>query len=344
MNGLVLDAGNSIIKSKTFSGGEVTFPHAMLPISESQYLDVLRSYTDGPPDDFMRINDRCYVVGESAERYGVSQHERGPARYGRDYVGILAAASLAKHYVSSCEVAIFASHPPGHVDYAGGLMSSLLGSWEIEVKGRNLRFFVSYCNTFDEPSGGLMNALLTEDGKGYANPALRGQRILVIDIGGGTTDWIETDETGQIDYGVAHTETLGIDDIIDRFSQAFKARYKNVTKSANRLAPERIREALNTGVFRGGGDALDCHEEAEQARNTLVNLVLRETRSRYGGGFNYDAILLTGGGCGLLHQHIAPELENKNIHLAAAPDELHLANVRGGLKLWRLYKAIGVIS
>jgi len=344
MNGLVLDAGNSIIKSKTFSGGELAFPHAMTPISEPQYLDILRSYADAPPDDFLRINGRCYVVGDSAERFGVSQHERGPARYGRDYVGILAAAAIARNYNTSCDLAVFAAHPPGHIDYADLLMASILGVWDIEIRARSLRFTVSYVNTFDEPSGGLMNALLTEDGTSYANPALRGQRILVIDIGGGTTDWIETDETGQIDYGVSHTEPLGIDDILGQFARAFKARYKNATKSANRLAPERVREALNTGVFRGGGDELDCREEADQARNQLINLVLRETRSRYGGGFNYDAILLTGGGCGLLHSYIIPLLENSNIHLAAQPDELHLANVRGGLKLWRLYKAIGVIS
>lgn len=344
MNGLVLDAGNSRIKSKTFSGGEGDFPHALAVISDAQYFDILQSYPDEPPSDFLRINGLCYAVGEHAESYGVTQTERGPARYRKDYIGILAAAAIAKQYINSCELSVFASHPPGHVGWADTLTASILGYWDIEVKGRDLRFFVSYVNTFDEPTGGLMNALLTEDGTAYANPALRGQRILVIDIGGGTTDWIVCDETGQIDYGVAHSEPLGIDDVIGRFSNAFRARYKKLTKSANRLAPERVREALNTGVFRGGGQALDVHEEAQQARNQLVNQVLTVTRSRFGGGLNYDAMLLTGGGCGLLHEYISPELENHNIHLAADPDELHLANVRGGLKLWRLYKAIGVIS
>jgi len=345
MKVLVLDPGNSIIKAKLLSGGEVVFPHALVPISWAQYSAVCESYNNGEiPDDFMRIGEGFYAIGDSAERFGVTQHERGAARYRRDYIGVFAAAAMARSYRASTELALFVSHPPGHINYAGELMKAVIGRWDVELGGKKISLYAEYVNTFDEPTGGLMNVLLKDNGTQYAAPQLKEKSVLVIDIGGGTTDFVTISAAGQIDYAQAHTEEIGIQEVIDNFTSAFRARYKELTKSKNALAPDRVREAIETGIFRGGGDSLPCQEEAEQARNTLVNRILRVTSTRYAGGFRFDAVLLTGGGSGLLYTYLWDHIQNKNIHLADEPGELHLANVRGGLKLWRLYTAIGVIS
>jgi len=343
VNGIVLDAGNSIIKAKRFSGGEITFPHAFAKLPEAQYKDICASYGDSIPDDFMRIDSSYYVVGESAERYGVLQHERGTSRYRRDYIGILAAAAMARSYMASSDLSVFASHPPGHVNYGDDLMDSLIGDWEIEIGGRVLGFCVEYVNIFDEPTGGLMNVLLNDEGTTYAKSDLKNRSVLVIDIGGGTTDWVVITAKGELDYGLAHTEPIGIADTIDRFTVGFKARYKELTKSSRNLPPDRVRSAIATGIYDGGGQTLDCQEEAAQARDTLINLVLRITRDRYAGGFAYDAVLFTGGGSGLLWRYLESAIENRNICLADDESQLHMANVRGGLKLWRLYKAQRIV-
>ena len=343
MKGLVLDAGNALIKARSFSGGELSFPHAFTMISKSQYDDTVKSYNGDVPNDFMRIGDKFYVVGESAERFGVVQHDRGTSRYHRDYIGVLAISAIARSYSQSTELAVFASHPPGHVNYADDLMNSIGGSWDVEIRQAQLKFNINYMNVYDEPTGGLMNVFLTEDGRQYVSNDFRGASILVIDVGGGTTDWVVVNEAGEVDYGVAHTEPLGISDVVDTFKTSFKARYKELTKSVNVLDPKRIRDAIITGEFKGGGQKLPCEEEAAQARNTLINLILRVTRNRFSGGFNYDAVLLTGGGNALLSGYLWNEIENENIHLASDRNELHMANVRGGHKLWKLYKTIGVV-
>jgi hypothetical protein len=84
--------------------------------------------------------------------------------------------------------------------------------------------------------------------------------------------------------------------------------------------------------------------EARAARSQLVNRILKIYQSTYGGGLSYDAVLMTGGGSGLLYDAIAPHLQNKNVFPADDLESIHFANVRGGLKLWRCYQDLGITS
>lgn len=57
----------------------------------------------------------------------------------------------------------------------------------------------------------------------------------------------------------------------------------------------------------------------------------------------WDTIILTGGGRDLLNEKIKPLLKHGNIMLSDELESLHFANVRGGIKLWRLYDALKVL-
>ena len=46
--------------------------------------------------DYVRVNGKPYVVGESAERHGVLVQRSGSARYTRNYYGVLAVAALPR--------------------------------------------------------------------------------------------------------------------------------------------------------------------------------------------------------------------------------------------------------
>ncbi len=148
------------------------------------------------------------MVGESAERHAIITQRNGAARYTRDYYGILSAATLGRLYDRSREVAIFGSHPPGDVKFRQDLMESVVGEWYVEVKGKELHFRVSYA--FDEPVGGLMNVLLTEDRQHYQHTNINDGRALVIDIGGFTTDWLAVNPGVEVDYSLARSVTIGI--------------------------------------------------------------------------------------------------------------------------------------
>lgn len=346
MSVLILDAGNSIIKAKIARRefGELTFPHAMQPITENEYKTILsRAGKQMPPLDYMRINGQPYVIGESAERHGLVSQRNGASRYTRDYYGIFAAAALGRLYERGGEVKIFGSHPPGDVQFRQDLMSSVVGDWTVEVGGSERKFRVTYANTFDEPVGGLMNVLLTEDGQHYQRSDINGGRALVIDIGGYTTDWIAVNPGGEVDYSLARSAPLGIQRVLADFEESFRANNLKAVKDTAVLPPDRVRKAIATGMFEGGGRKYPCEHEVQEATNLLLNRVGDMYQRIAGGALGWDAIILTGGGSGLLYKRLLPLLNHDRVILAEDLEHIHLANVRGGLKLWRLYEALQVL-
>ncbi len=134
MSVMVLDAGNSIIKAKFAKreNGEIAFPHAMKQLTESENEKIIkRAGFQNQSMDYLRINSKPYVVGESAERHGLITQRTGTARYTRDYYGIFAAAALGRLYDRSREISVFGSHPLGDVNFRQDLMESILGDWYV---------------------------------------------------------------------------------------------------------------------------------------------------------------------------------------------------------------------
>jgi len=346
MSVMVLDSGNSIIKAKIArrQNGEVDFPHAMKQLTESEFEKITnRAGLQNHSKDYLRINGKPYVVGESAERHGLITQRTGAARYTRDYYGIFAAATLGRLYDRSREISVFGSHPPGDVQFRQDLMEAVVGDWTVEIQGKERQFRVSYANTFDEPVGGLMNVILTEDGQHYQHTNINGGRALVIDIGGHTTDWLAVNPGGEIDYSLARSIPLGIQSVLADFEESFRSNNLEAVKDTPVLPPERIRQALVTGVFEGGGRKYPCRQEIEEATSLMLNRVADTYQRIAGGALSWDSIILTGGGSALLYQKLNPVLNHENVILADETECLHLANVRGGMKLWRLYEALQVL-
>jgi hypothetical protein len=346
MSVLILDAGNSIIKAKIVrrERGEAAFPHALKALTEAEYTSILtRAGRHGPPPDYLRVNGQPFVVGESAERHGVPTGRTGAARYSRDYYGVLAAAALGRLYERSQEVAVFGSHPPGDVKFRDDLMGSVVGDWHVEVSGRERHFRVSYANTFDEPVGGLMNVVLAEDGQHYQHTDINDGRSLVIDIGGHTTDWLAVNPGGEVDYSLARSVPIGIQDVVADFVESFRASNLQAVKDTPSLPPDRVRQAIASGVFDGGGREYPCENEAREATSVLLNRIGDTYQRVAGGALGWDTIILTGGGSAMLYERLLPILGHDHVLLADDVDSIHLANVRGGLKLWRLYEALQLL-
>ena len=82
MSVMILDAGNSIVKAK-IANGEIAFPHAIQALTEGEYQKIIsRASINGNSTDYIRINGKPYVVGESAR---VSIHA---LRVEGDYISI----------------------------------------------------------------------------------------------------------------------------------------------------------------------------------------------------------------------------------------------------------------
>jgi hypothetical protein len=314
MSVMVLDAGNSIIKAKITrrENGEIAFPHAMKQLTESEYEKIIkRAGIQNQSMDYLRINGKPYVIGESAERHGLITQRTGTARYTRDYYGVFAAAALSRLYDRSREISIFGSHPPGDVNFRQDLMEAVVCDWYVEVKGKERHFKVSYANTFDEPVGGLMNVLLTEDGQHYQHTDINDGRSLVIDIGGFTTDWLAVNPGGEIDYSLARSVPIGIQNVISDFEDSFRSNNLEADKDTPVLPPDRVHKAIASEVFEGGGRKYSCDREVEEATSVMLNHIGDTYQRIAGGALGWDCIILTGGGSGLLYNRLLPILKHE---------------------------------
>jgi len=222
-------------------------------------------------------------------------------------------------------------------------MQSVIGEWQVETDSSKSNYRVIYANTFDEPVGGLMNVLLTEDGQHYHHAHIGEGRSLVIDIGGFTTDFLAVNPGGEVDYALARSVPLGIQSVLNDFEANFRANNMDAVKDTSVLPPERIRIAIKTGVFVGGGRKYPCEQDVEEATSLFLNRFADTYQWLAGGALLWDTIILTGGGSAMLYQKLKSLLKHDNVMLADSIDSLHLANVRGGMKLWRLYEELKVL-
>jgi hypothetical protein len=93
-------------------------------------------------------------------------------------------------------------------------MEAVICDWYVEVKGKEHHFRVSYANTFNEPVGGLMNVILTEDEQHYQHKDINDGRALAIDIGGFTTNYLVVNPGGKVDFSLARCVPIGIQSVI----------------------------------------------------------------------------------------------------------------------------------
>ena len=91
------------------------------------------------------------------------------------------------------------------------------------------------------------------------------------------------------------------------------------------LPPDRVRHAITTGVFEGGGRKYSCENEVNEATSLLLNRIADTYQRIAGGALSWDAIILTGGSRVLLYQRLLSILNHKCViladEMASAPGE-----------------------
>lgn len=347
---MVLDAGNAIVKAKNKSGYEVQFPHAIARIADSEYTRIkIRNPNLTAADGYMRINGVPYAIGEVARYHKPQPQPKGADRYKPDHYGVIAAATMRMLYnggggaVSPMRLAVYGSHAPRDIDYRDDLMDAVYQQWEVEVGSEVIVYEVVYANAFDEGLGGWANVVLADDASHYRYPEVNQGRVLILDIGGLTTDFIGIRPGGHVDYSVEVSEEIGIKQAIRILDRSVRKRYSAEFKMTDVIDEGRLEMALATGVLAAGGAEWDVAHEAAEARNMILNRVRDAYQDRAGGPLNWDHIIITGGGCGLLVDHLYDLLNHGSIVHADDLDCIQFANVRGGLKLYRLMEERGML-
>jgi hypothetical protein len=351
------DLGNSLLKVEVaLQNGAgraktdcIVLPHAINSISASDFEDVRAQYGAddyGDPNYFM-VDGQAYATGDSAEAYGLVKRKSGIIKYSRDYYGILFISAMLQLAPGGHDnVVVFVGHPPSDVKYRDNQMKAIKGSWSIKTSGRKtVNYRVRYVNTYLEPLGGYMNVMLNPDGETYSDNGIDQGKVLIFDIGGRISSVVPVKQGGKVEYGRQKHADVGILQVIEVLEKGLRDRYHKDFEHTRILEEGRLRDALRTGVFVGGGMEYPCSEEVQKAMSVLINRLAPLYFEDAGGPTNFDHILITGGGGGASHVRLNEELlEHRSVHLAERPDDMHLANMRGAKKLWTLLENSGMLK
>lgn len=326
----VIDGGNAWVKY-IIGESEGRYVHRVAELSPTEYKGAQERFGRTAPLDFIAVHGKYYAIGETAENYRVMARQKR-AKYERDYYGVLFANAIARTFASDPDLLtrglrVVASHASSDFGFRTNLRDSIKGKWAFECGGVKFNFSVSGVETYEEPFGGYARCAFRRGKRGWETP-LYGQAVGILDIGGGTCGCLAVAEDGTVRYNVAYSGENGVNTAMRRLKTELENRYQDFFRQGT---PEekRLRATLMTGVYRGGGRELECHDEVEMSLAPLLNEVMAMYTNQLEGGVNIDALVLTGGGNAILHERVTNMLGFPNIILADTPEDIQFANVRG---------------
>lgn len=333
-----VDVGNAYVKA-VGGAGEARFIHAIKELSVFERDQVQQGIADGLPAGYAIVNDRMYAYGEVARRHvAITRH--GAQRYDRHYYGVLMAIGLALVGASG-QVDLMASYAPRDVHYKKELIASATGQWRVRVSNQVQAFTVLSVMPFDEPFGGYCRHVLKRDGMQNKSNRVRTGDLLVIDPGGFTTDAIiASGDTGLVDFTSASSIESGAEAVLQEYENLLRSTIAELRMTTN-LSVVRLQASLISGEYSIGGRVHSTKKLATQAKAEWLSDVAQLIH-RFGLG-NYDAILLTGGGGMLIYNDLKsiPEFSKMQFVLVD-PDDLQMANVRGGYRFGKLLSRVGI--
>lgn len=328
----VIDAGNSDVKF-VFDQVMGKFVHKVAMLMPHEYEDGMKRYGASNRLDFIRVNGSSYAVGPTADNWEV-QSRTGAPKYARDYYGPLFAGAIGRAFngraddVNGKVLSVVASHASRDYQFHQQLRDAIEGQWDFEIGGDRYKFSVSEVLTYEEPFGSYARRAFAKKGSNWV-ATLHGVAAGVVDIGGGTCGVLAVDENGNVQYGMSDSGSQGMNNVIARMREILKHDFPQRFGQAMDIPTDRIRQAIKTGNYVGGGKPLEVSTQVELVLAPLLNEVKNLYSAKLNGGESIDVLILTGGGIEVLHEKVKVALGHGNTMLSDELGILQYANVVG---------------
>lgn len=356
-----LDGGNGYWK---YTDGRKTKStvHALRALNANEVQELTRFSGSAPfSPDYLTVYENLkgkartvYVTGEPALQ-GWREYETGARRYRRGYYDVIALRALSdlltdesfKKPNNDNQVVMMCTHAPQDNMFADKLVDTLMGWHKVDRAGHTYYYNITHVETVDEPVAGLFNYTMDGDGRPYKDIWKKQGKVLVIDIGAYTTDFQEADQHG-VPLLSSHSITLGVNRSKELFKTLMRNKHRDWLVNADYVGDEQVEYAFrnrNEGkhTYESGTHSVDCSEEIDGAIAPLMVEFLSTYRNQYRNGERHATILLTGGGCGLLHLVLKDRLKHPNVVLADGVKVIQHANVWGASKLLRMMERKGLL-
>lgn len=351
---LAADFGNERFKDKvvTDDSSERTMIHALDVPSDAAFAARVTRAKHHPHEALNSVifekDGIPYIVGEMAENYGSMKKFTGAKKYVKGYWDVMLSARLLDRYpYGHNNINIAIAHPSDAIPYLDEMINLMLGKHKVKtVDGREVTHIVREVFPYDEPNGGLLRWEAIANHEYGAKSLKEGNRLLVIDIGGKISSMtaVLVGANGKLypQYPPNNEGTfnLGIQDVMGTLRMELRAQYP-VFKAMNEIPPNMIHEALMHRQITLSNKPMSVEPAVRHAIKRLLDDLKGYYADKMGGGLNFNHIIVTGGGGGLLYDYMVDPndgiLNHDFVGLADKRDQIHLANVRGGAIAFAAY-------
>ena len=291
-----------------------------------------------------------YIVGDAATHGGQVNRLTGDAKYKHGYWDVVALAKLLRRFPGGHNnLTVAVAHPANAYPYIDQMMDLIGGKRTIKTpEGDTVSFRVRKVIPWAEAEGGILrwmnlpaqiNGDSVKVGRVNGKSVKVGDRILVFDIGGKISSMtaviVAEGETFETIYDPTEQPfNLGIQDVLDTLSQELKSLHTDDFQGLRDIPLNMLEEAVRTGKVTISSRLVSVEQAVKNSIFSLIDKLEQRYKNKHGGGKNFNHIVVTGGGGGLIYKHLIDKkegiLNHPNVYLADREDSIHFANLRGG--------------
>jgi hypothetical protein len=320
-----LDVGNYALKLVR-EGRSFSLLSDVIELDADELKQATGGQTSFPPQ-YALVDGRFMCFGETAQRYRSAPRPTGAARYSRDYYGALALYALARFILFEkpraagvVSVTLNVTYPPLDALYASELPLLLLGLHKVTLSSGTVDFEIARVITTPEPVAGALNLAFSARGEQVKNNPLRQSTLLVVDVGGYSSDLALVFEGSATVFPNNPGARIGTLETLREMEQRMRRRYRDEFRSIGDIDISRLDRALREGKFPYGSRFLDMEEDALHLRQTLANKVASLIQG-VGGAGNFDRVIMPGGGSPIIIQLLREAFEGLPFSLAVSRNE-----------------------
>lgn len=195
----------------------------------------------------------------------------------------------------------------------------------VRALGSDQELQLNVVNVYPEAASAWIDYLIDEQGNNIEGRTIE-DNVVIIDVGGKTTDVAVINSGGCIDQSQSGTDEIGVLNLIEYIQQGINQKFSTIINTP--FIEQCVRAKTEDGKYtiKMFGKPTDVTEIVETAKKRISEELMRAVQRRIGDAVAADVLLFVGGGAMILKDAL------KTYPHITVPENPEFANARGVLK------------